>query len=287
MTTASPRAERPLVFPCAGDSLFGILHPPETDARARGVLIVVGGPQYRVGSHRQFVLLARALAAHGYPVMRFDYRGMGDSGGELRDFEGVHEDLEAALDTFFHAYPDLSEVVLWGLCDAASAAAFHAFRDERVSGLVLLNPWVRTETGEARTQLRHYYVSRLREREFWSRLLSLRWNPLRSLAEITGAARRILARRGEGASTDTGQPLPERMRAGLERFTGPVLVVLSGRDLTAREFDDTVAASRAWRAWMARQMVTIQRFPEADHTFSRARWRQDVEECTRSWLDSW
>jgi len=58
--------------------------PGEADAAAAdtGVLIVVGGPQYRVGSHRQFVMLARFLADHGVPCMRFDYRGMGDVSGE-------------------------------------------------------------------------------------------------------------------------------------------------------------------------------------------------------------
>ena len=58
-------AERGLVFRCAGEELVGILHPAPG---ATGVVIVVGGPQYRVGSHRQFLLLARRLAASGIPV---------------------------------------------------------------------------------------------------------------------------------------------------------------------------------------------------------------------------
>ena len=45
---------------------------------ATAVLVVVGGPQVRAGSHRHFVQLARHLATHGHAVMRFDVRGMGD-----------------------------------------------------------------------------------------------------------------------------------------------------------------------------------------------------------------
>lgn len=65
-------AERVLLFTCQGLSLPGILHPGAPDA-SRGVLVVVGGPQYRVGSHRQFVLLARDPGGGGHvPVLRFD-----------------------------------------------------------------------------------------------------------------------------------------------------------------------------------------------------------------------
>lgn len=91
--------ERARVFRVDGDELVGILHAGPEQAR-RGVLIIVGGPQYRVGSHRQFLLLARRLAADGIPVFRFDYRGMGDAGGAARTFEEVSADLRTAIDVF-------------------------------------------------------------------------------------------------------------------------------------------------------------------------------------------
>lgn len=93
-----------------------------------GVLIIVGGPQYRVGSHRQFVLLSRRLAGEGYPAMRFDYRGMGDAGGAMRSFEDVRADIGAAIEAFQRAVPSLRRIVLWGLCDAASAALLYVRR---------------------------------------------------------------------------------------------------------------------------------------------------------------
>ena len=123
-------SERPLVFPCNNSLLYGILSLPEQTG-SRGVLIVVGGPQYRVGSHRQFTLLARFLAAHGVPVLRFDCRGMGDSEGEVRTFEDFEDDLSCAIDSFFEEVSPLNDLVIWGLCDAASAALFHAHRDQR------------------------------------------------------------------------------------------------------------------------------------------------------------
>ncbi|MFP4560550.1 MAG: hydrolase 1, exosortase A system-associated [Thiohalorhabdus sp.] len=280
--------ERPFAFQCAGHTLCGVLHPPAAPSAARGVLVVVGGPQYRVGSHRQFVLLARHLAEQGIPALRFDYRGMGDSEGRLHEFAEIEADIRAAVDAFFERWPDLEEVVLWGLCDAASAAAFYGFQDRRVAGLVLLNPWVRTEAGEARTRLKHYYLARLREPAFWKKVLRLRWQPRRSLGHLLASLRTLGGRERAGPAEDWRQmPLPQRMLHGLERFPRPVLLILSGRDLTAREFEDTVAASKGWRRWQASPRVDTRRLEEADHTFSRRVWREQVETHTADWLRSW
>ena len=93
-----------LQFECQSCTLLGILSLPATPL-ARGVLIVTGGPQYRVGSHRQFALLACHLAGLGIPVLRFDYRGMGDSEGAPRTFEHIGDDVRAATDIFLKPFP--------------------------------------------------------------------------------------------------------------------------------------------------------------------------------------
>jgi len=91
--------EEAITFACAGDSLVGVLATPEPASQADvAVLIVVGGPQVRAGSHRQFTLLARHLAAAGYAALRFDVRGMGDSTGDLKSFEHITPDIGAAID---------------------------------------------------------------------------------------------------------------------------------------------------------------------------------------------
>lgn len=278
--------ERGLVFDCKGQQLCGILHPAD-QATTQGVLLVVGGPQYRVGSHRQFVLLARALAAQGIPVLRFDYRGMGDSEGELRDFEAVSEDIEAAIDRFQSELPAIKRVTIWGLCDAASAAAFYGWQDPRVSALVLLNPWVRTDAGEARVYLKHYYLQRLLQGDFWRKLLRLKWNPLDSLGSLWCFFRQAVG----GASTRSvrhdmpaGLGLPQRMLFGLQRFEGPVLLILSGRDLTAQEFKDLTASDTAWSSWLAGPEVERRDLAEADHTFSSRVWRDQVAQWTVDWI---
>ncbi len=276
--------ERALLVECAGARLPGILHCPE-QAGERGVLIVVGGPQYRVGSHRQFVLLARALCDAGFPVMRFDHRGIGDSEGDERGFEHIDDDLDAALDAFFDACPALREVVIWGLCDAASAALCYAVRgDRRVCGQVLLNPWVRTEQSQARAHLRHYYRARLLDRDLWRRLLRGELRVFAALRSLAGDLMR--STRGRAPSAEQ-VPFPERMAAGLQAFGGRTLLILSGDDLTAAEFTDSAAASPAWRKALAGPLVEQRRLEAANHTFARRAWRDQVADWTVEWLRAW
>lgn len=281
--------ERAVIFHNHGEELLGILHPGEPRA-PRGVLIVVGGPQYRVGSHRQFLLLARHLAAAGIPVFRFDYRGMGDSGGEQRDFERAGDDVRVAIDTFQAEHPALTDVVIWGLCDAASIALLYAYQDPRVSGLALLNPWVRTGESLARAYLKTYYLQRLTSRDFWMNLLRGRFNPVASLRSLLGMVHRVIGssnrkdKRNEVVAELGSGPLPGRMAEGWKRYQGPVLLILSGEDLTAAEFRDTAASHPGWQGLLDEPRVSLRELPEANHTFSRREWRDQVAAWTLGWL---
>lgn len=278
--------EDALLFAAGDARLVGIVTTPASGMRSGiGVLIVVGGPQYRVGSHRQFVLLARALAARGFAAMRFDCAGMGDSTGAVQPFTERDRDIRAAIDTFVAAVPEVQEVALWGLCDAASAALLYAPHDARVGRLVLLNPWVRSDAGLARTHLKHYYAARLADRRFWSELLHGRVGVLRALRGLAATLAATL--RGSGrrpAASAWASTFQARMADGWKRFRGPLLLICSGDDLTAREFVDHAARDPAWRGLVERSSVTHRHFPEADHTFSRAAWRDQVATWTAAWL---
>jgi len=281
--------ERPVVFRCNDDHLLGIVAVPE-QSFARGVLIVVGGPQYRAGSHRQFTLLARALAQVGIPVMRFDYRGTGDSEGTDTRFDATADDIRAAIDRFIATMPSLTEIVLWGLCDAASAAMLYAADDSRIKGIALLNPWVRTEQGIAQTYLKHYYRQRVFEPGLWKKILSGKFDvlgALRSLLSLLSQARRTQEPPAPIENDVAVPSLPQRLLDAMRHFHGKVLLITSGNDLTAREFDDMVAASQEWQALLAQAQVTRHLLPDANHTFASAAWRDQVANWTRLWVRSW
>lgn len=287
--------EYAVAYPCGDDLLVGIVHKPETPKR-RGVLMVVaGGPQYRVGGHRQNTLWARRLAAEGYPVFRFDNRGVGDSHGEYLGYQHLDEDITVSVERFFAEVPEMEELVLWGECNAASAIVFYAYRDKRVKGSVLLNPWARTDAGEARAILRFYYLHRLMEPTFWKKVLSLKFNPLTSFKSALELVTRVRKeKQSEQKTSNSGLdaaiphdlPLPQRLLMGFQRFAGATMLVLSGRDLIAREFEELMT-SPEWQNSMEGKAFSRLDLPDADHTFSSAATRGQVVDAAMQWIKQW
>jgi uncharacterized protein len=273
-------------FDCAQARLWGIVsRPAKPNPSAPAVLIVVGGPQYRAGSHRMFVSLARALSTAGFPALRFDATGMGDSEGELRRFDGIAADLGAALDALTAAFPRSQGIVVWGLCDAASAALMFAADDPRVIGVVAANPWARDDATFAAVRVKHYYLSRLVHRDFWRKALrgGLSWgDSLRSFAADLRGAR---SRGGRVADAAGGIDFRTAMARGLQRLPGRLLLIVSGNDLTAKEFLAHAATATAWRGLLQDRKVSRVDLADADHTFSRRCWLDTVEAETIAWLN--
>ncbi len=106
------QSEVPVVIPCKDDSLVGIINKPVNAGKTGVVIVVAGGPQYRVGAHRQFVTLARLLSKQGVASIRFDHRGTGDSTGNLRGFMDMNADIKSAVDTLCKHAPDIEKIVL-------------------------------------------------------------------------------------------------------------------------------------------------------------------------------
>jgi exosortase A-associated hydrolase 1 len=274
--------EHAITIPGPETDMLGIVsqsaggHP---DANV-GVVIVVGGAQYRVGGHRQFVLLARHLAAHGFPALRFDFPGMGDSPGEAIGFEDTAPHIEAAIAALQRACPGVQRVVLWGLCDGASASLLYvqATQDPRVAGLALLNPWVRSEAGLAHAQVKHYYRQRLLEPAFWRKLLAggVGWQALRGLGRNLRTMRR--------QSPETTASFQDRMAQGWRAFPGPILLLLSERDLTAQEFQEAIRGSEAWARGESNPGAAEKALPGADHTCSQLPAKLAVQKEVLDWL---
>ncbi|WP_374434157.1 hydrolase 1, exosortase A system-associated [Inhella sp.] len=273
--------EQLLPLSLQGQRSLGVICEPAGREAEVGVLIVVGGPQYRAGAHRHFVLLARALAQAGYCSLRFDHRGLGDAqAGPLQPFEALDEDLSAALQALRSARPGIRSIVLWGLCDAASAVLLLLAREPHIAvdGLVLLNPWTRSAQSEAATRVKHYYWERLRSPEFWRKLVGggVGLQALRGWWQA-----RQLARQQPAASSLT---FPDLMARAWLQSRQPLLLQLCPTDFTAQEFERTLASRPSWASAWQRPGLTRKDYLDADHTFSQPEALQESMVDLVDWL---
>lgn len=114
--------------------------------RPRGAAVLLCNPfgEEAVRAHRAYRVLARRLDEAGYPTMRFDYAGTGDSSGEAGE-HGIADwlaDIAAAADAL-RADSGQSRIVVIGLRLGATLAALAAQRGLlRPAHLLLWDPVV-------------------------------------------------------------------------------------------------------------------------------------------------
>ncbi len=274
--------EQPVEFSTEDGDLYGILTVPSNPIGV-AVVIVVGGPQFRVGSHRQFVLLARHLARNGVLALRFDYSGMGYSCGPEKKFYEIDNDIQAAVEFVGCKLPEANKIYLWGLCDAASAIAFSV--PKNIDGMVLLNPWVRGETTHSKVLISSYYKDRLINFKAWKELLLAPKRILATFFSLGNLIVKIIVPRNniakEHLTTENRiKDIASAMQIGLLENIKPICIILSGNDLTAEEFRQ-VMQRHGWNLDNGIfSKAKIFEVSQATHTFSSSKWRAEVEKIT-------
>lgn len=248
-------------FACEGVQLGATLDAADGTT---GLLIVSGGNELRCGPFGGHAMLADRVAAAGFPVLRFDRRGVGDSAGTNAGFADSGPDIAAALMAFQHRCRRLTRIVAYGNCDAASALMLNAGRG--CDALVLANPWTfepeaaaepapdgappppEPEPRMTAASLRAHYIKRVFDPAAWKRLVSGKVEMGKLAGSLAAAAKPVAP-----AST-----LAQHMAAGLAAFDGPAILLIAGHDRTAQEF----------LAHWDRADPRLRTCPKADHSFS-------------------
>ncbi|WP_162806218.1 hydrolase 1, exosortase A system-associated [Sphingosinicella terrae] len=242
---------RLLTFACDAATLAATL---DAAAGETGLLLVTGGSQTRVGSHRMSESLSKSLSKAGIPCIRFDRRGVGDSEGEDPGFRASGPDIAAAAAAFRDEQPQLRRLIGFGLCDGATASAL--FGDAAgLDGLILVNPWlVEAASGEPPpAAIRRHYRERLLSLDGWKRLL-------------TGAVDYRKLFRGVLKSGQTApSTLAQEVAVAMARHRLPVELILATGDATA------IAAEAELKAPVFKDLaVGVQRLETDSHTFARS-----------------
>jgi hypothetical protein len=142
-----------------------------------GVLLNAGAIR-RIGPNRMWVETARRWARRGVPTVRLDLAGLGDSGGEERcPIEDGHlyearygQQVRGALD----ALVDMGlprRFLLMGLCSGAYWSFKMGQVDDRVTGVVMLNPLALVFDPFRQTIRTGRQARRLARPETWQQIL--------------------------------------------------------------------------------------------------------------------
>lgn len=244
---------RVLNFACEGAILAATLDEALGTA---GLLIVSGGNEIRIGAHRGMAKLAGDIADAGYPVLRFDRRGIGDSEGDNGEFRSSGPDIAAAIAAFRQMCPELTQIIAFGNCDAASALLLH--RPEGIAAHVLSNIWVveRTDELPPPAAIRARYAERLKDPKAWIGLFTGAIN----LRKLIGGLIRI-------AKPQVPTSLAHEVAAGLAALKGPVTILLAEQDGTAIAFADAWNGI-AFESARGRSDIIIKKIASASHSFA-------------------
>jgi pimeloyl-ACP methyl ester carboxylesterase len=132
----------PFYFGSSNEPIYGVYHPPKSSsARDEGVVLCYPFGQEYMRAHRAFRQLSMLLANKGYHVLRFDYRGTGDSSLALSEatIEKWMQDVESAVEELRETAA-VSKINVVALRLGALMAANLCAESDAVDRLVVWDP---------------------------------------------------------------------------------------------------------------------------------------------------
>ncbi|HLI59605.1 MAG TPA: hypothetical protein VKV21_08040 [Solirubrobacteraceae bacterium] len=261
--------EAPFDVRLADGTLRGIVTRRPTSAASLCAVFLNAGAQRRIGPNRMWVEAARRWASEGVASLRLDMLGIGESDGPATPYardmtlyapEFVPR-VTAVLDEL-ERRGVATRFVLIGLCAGAYWALHAGLDDDRVAGIMMLNPVAVIWHDELRAarDLRRVFTDRS-------------WRLIRKNAtrQRLGAVARMLAGapvRTAGrllAPADRPPSLETEIRRNLDRWADParrILAMFAHREGLAMDLERSGELARL----RSLPNVTIRRLPINDHT---------------------
>jgi hypothetical protein len=255
--------EEVIAFGDAGD--FGILTRARGTTRGATVVLLNAGLIHRPGPLRLHVDLADHLAASGFDVFRFDLPGVGDAG-----MRGAATAKVAQVFDVLAFRTGNARFLVGGICSAADLGWRMATIDDRVAGLLLIDP-LAVKGG-------WYRIGRLQ--------MLLRMSPFTLLRKLGRRLSRLSSGEAPPPAAEDYRdwPTPDEFRAGIARaldrgvrvlgfYTGGV----TGYLLHRRQLAATYGRLRGHAG------LRLEFHPELDHILFAARDRRRVVEAIGNW----
>ena len=273
-------AEAPVSLPVGAATLRAVLHRPAAEPPAGAFLFLGGWSGDRQGPHRLFLDLARRLTSQGNLCLRLDYRGRGESDGEVgaAGIATMIDDADAAVAWLKGQLPPGTPLTLIAICSGCKVAIGTATRHPDIGRLVLWSAEVMGSLRASSTNLRktlgalRAYAKKLWRRETWKKLLAGRVQ--------TGMVGKALVRH-ETRSADEALA-EDRLLEAFGRYRGRIRFIYGGSD------PDAHSAATAYQRFCRRHRIgyKLDVIPHAGHSYYGAVWREELIGRTLAWLAS-
>jgi pimeloyl-ACP methyl ester carboxylesterase len=295
-------------------SLAGILHMPEAGGPVRfAVNLVNPGIKNRVAPNRLNVKLARRLCGLGYPVLRFDPAGVGESEGELpetgvKNIWGLIQsglfirDISAANE-LLREETGAAQILIAGVCGGAISALLASEKETGISGLILVDVPVIVEgdrdfaasivPGAYADLIFYKYMKKLVNPKAWLRVIALR-SDFRAIARsirVKVRGDRFFNEKGHdrqkaGADTPALNPLYLRAYRAFLSGRGRVLFALSENDAGTPYFENLFEKAHLDPEKKKEDGWEIIKVKHANHIYAFKEWQEQLMGGICDWVTS-
>ena len=301
----------PVSFPNReGLKLFGILHEPSENKNLDNVIIILSpGIKSRVAPHRLYVKFARELSESGYKVFRFDFYGLGDSGGEIDEeltanlygsiqLGRFSQDTISAIDWYVNNFGP-QKIILFGLCGGAITALHAASIDSRIHSIISLgipvildnpdiDPYKYITSGQL-DELRRGYLGKIFKTKAWFRFITLKSDYKIIMRSLLQPFRQKInqkvhpLKQNNRYENDNFNPLfPQIFFKFLNERK--LLLLFSETDRLYWEFEEKFIRRYKYQFEAVQENIELHLIKEANHILSFKTWQQQMITITQNWL---
>ena len=295
-------------------TLIGILQQPQDLQHNIAIIFLSPGIKNRIGPHRLYVKMAARFIEIGFPILRVDPEGLGDSEGGID--EALTADVYASIqlgryidDTivmmdWMQAHAGISRFILAGLCGGAITALLTAEKDARVQAILSLgipcmldssaiDP-LKYITAKQLSSIREKYLKKVLNLDAWKRFLSFR-SDYRLL--LRSLVRPVLKKKSPAAPANAAGPAApdppttnlnpyfHRIFAGFVK-KNKLLMIFSEADRLYWEFEEKYLGVHGKDIEPYRQNFRIELVKDANHVFSFTQWQMQMLDFSEKWLYS-
>jgi len=293
-----------------GLRLIGILEapasPPSHDV---AILLLSPGVKMRLGPECVYRRLSELFVELGFPVLRFDFHGVGDSEGViaeelLKDFYSRVETGRYVDDTidamdWLQTNHGVQRFLLAGLCGGAITGLLTGARDRRVMGLLGLGITnvVSSPNADAARYISNGQLDRLQETYLQKVLKPSAWWRLFTFKSDYRVLWRILLRMSKRPAQKPSANTPAQSQiqdnsnpffppAFFEMLASerPMLLIFGGSDRLQWEFEEKFVARYRERLAQAADGYQVHIIEHANHVFTFTEWQQEMLDQSQRWL---